>query len=83
MIDLEGEAKEAHFDDRALTWVARSSGSPDAMISTARAELRTIVFGDRRFDDALREQTLSVEGDADLARRLITSFERPPTSSHP
>ena len=80
VINLDGESKEAQFDDRALTWVAVASRSSDAIISTTQVELRTIVFGDRQFDDALREQTMIVEGDTDLARRLIASFERPPTS---
>jgi DNA-binding HxlR family transcriptional regulator/putative sterol carrier protein len=45
--------------------------APDAVIETDPRTLEAVLFDGRELDDALRSQDLRIEGDRDLARRLL------------
>ncbi|MQA12027.1 MAG: transcriptional regulator [Pseudonocardiaceae bacterium] len=51
--------------------------SPDVVIETSPATLRSLVFGNRSLADAKRSDDLSFEGDWDAAARFVMLFPRP------
>lgn len=75
-------------DDRFLAEVAdgrieltRGAASrPDAVIETAVPTFRSLVFGRRPLDDAVRDGAARVDGDTEAMRRFLHLFPRPATS---
>ena len=54
---------------------------PDAIIETDPNTLAMVVYGGRKFADALRDGDLKIEGDKAIAKRFVTMFPLPETAS--
>jgi DNA-binding HxlR family transcriptional regulator len=85
--DVAAARFELHIDDEpfavatehgSITVTAGGIPAPDAVIWSSAAALRAVIFGDRALADALRSGAVRIDGDADAATALLTSFRRPP-----
>jgi DNA-binding HxlR family transcriptional regulator len=73
---------QLEVDDDVITLIARDgrvrirrgeTDAPDAILSTGAATLEEVIFGGRALKDALRRGELTVTGDADAVRRLVST----------
>ncbi|ASR38282.1 transcriptional regulator [Prauserella marina] len=57
------------------------TASPDVVIDTDVATLRSLAFGGRRLGGALRRRTVSLEGERAMAESFLACFQRPAAAS--
>jgi putative sterol carrier protein len=58
-----------------------SAERPDAVLEAAPQTLVEVVYGGRKFADALRAGDLIVEGDKSVAKRFVSLFPLPSPAS--
>lgn len=87
--DLAGDMRASYElrieDDRFHSVVASGDArftrgaapEPDAVIEGTVAAIRSVAFGGKPFDDAVRAGELRIEGDAEAARAFLALFPRP------
>lgn len=61
----------------SITVAAAGAAAPAAVVWADVATLRAVIFGDRTLADALRSGALRIDGDADAAAKVLSSFRRP------
>jgi DNA-binding HxlR family transcriptional regulator len=62
---------------RAVEVTREPAGPPDAILDTDAETLRALIWGDRELAEALHAGDLTIEGDPDLAARLLTFLPKP------
>jgi DNA-binding HxlR family transcriptional regulator/putative sterol carrier protein len=67
----------AHVNRGRMELVRGSADQVDAIIESDSDVLASVVYGDRKFFDALRAGDLKVEGDKAIAKRFLTLFPLP------
>ncbi|WP_199431421.1 winged helix-turn-helix transcriptional regulator [Qaidamihabitans albus] len=82
-LSLAGELLRAEVADASLEIARGRPERADAVLRADVATLRSLMFGGRALDDALRDGDIEVGGDRAAAERFLALFPRPALATAP